>query len=455
MIVTRENIDKLNARIKVHISKEDYTEKVEKVLRDYRKKASIDGFRPGKVPFGLVSKLYRKPVLVEEINKLVSEETGKFIETEKLQVLGEPMPSEEMNRNIDWDHQEEFEFIFDVGLAPDFEVELSQKLKVPFYIINVDDEMIGKSLDDITRRNGKFIEAEAVGSEDMLKGDLKSIDADMNPIEGGVSAQDVIISITAVKNEEIRTKFLSKLVGDSVVFDLKEAFPLDTDRIGLLRVDKKDVHKTEGNFIFYIKEIKRYEKAEINQELFDKVYPADTVHSDVEFREKISADLSKSLENESDYRFSIDIKEFLLEKFKIELPSDFLKRWMLYANEGKITQDQIDHEFHHFEEDLRWQLIIGKIAKNNTITLNEEELKEYTGELARKQFERYGMYNVAEENLNNYVTEVLNKPEERRRLSERKLEEKIITFVKDVVKLDNKTVSSEEFNKLFEKVKHH
>jgi len=455
MNVTRENIDKLNARIKVQVSKEDYAEKVEKVLRDYRKKASFDGFRPGKVPFGLVSKLYRKPVLVDEINKLVSDETGKYIQNEKLQVLGEPMPSDEMNKNIDWDHQEEFEFIFDVGLAPEFEVELSQKLKIPFYTINVDSEMIQKSLDDIARRNGKFVEAEVVGSEDMLKGDLKAVDSDGNSIEGGVSADDVILSIPAAKDETEKEKFIAKFTGDTIVFDLKAAFPLDTDRISLLRIDKKDAHKAEGNFSFFIKEIKRYGSAEVNQELFDKVYGPDTIKSEDEFREKISSELAKSLENESEYRFSIDAKEVLLEKVKIDLPSDFLKRWMLFANEGKITQDQIDHDFHHFEEDLRWQLIVGKIAKENNISLNEEELKSYAGELARKQFERYGMYNVPEENLNNYVTELLNKPEERRRLSERKLEEKITTFVKETVKLEDKTISSDEFNKLFEKEKDH
>ncbi len=455
MNVTKENIDKLNARLKVQISKEDYAEKVDKALRDYRKKASFDGFRPGKVPLGLVSKLYRKPILVDEINKLVSDETGKYIETEKLQVLGEPMPSEEMNKNIDWDHQEEFEFVFDIGLAPEFEVELNQKLKVPFYTINIDTEMIDKSVDDITRRNGKFIEADAIGSEDMLKGDIKAVDAEGNPLTDGAAAEDVIISLPSAKDDAERDKFIGKLTGDTIIFDLKPAFPLDTDRIGLLRIDKKDSHKAEGLFSFFVKEIKRYEKAEINQELFDKVYGPEVVKSEAEFRDKISADISTSLETESNYRFSIDAKEVLLDKVKIELPSDFLKRWMLYANEGKITQDQIDHEFHHFEEDLRWQLIIGKIAKTNAITLEEDELKAFTGELARKQFERYGMYNVAEENLNNYVTEVLNKPEERRRLAERKLEEKIITFVKETVKLDGKSISSDDFNKLFEKEKEH
>jgi trigger factor len=455
MNVTKESIDNLNARIKVQVVKEDYTEKVEKVLRDYRKKATFDGFRPGKVPFGLVSKLYRKPVLVDEINKLVSEITGKYIQDEKLQVLGEPMPSEEMNKNIDWDHQEEFEFIFDIGLAPEFEVELSQKINIPFYTIGVDEEMINKSIDDITRKNGKFIETDKVGSEDMLKGDLRAVDISGNPIEGGIVAEDIILSVPAIKNESIKDLFIGKIIAEIIVFDIKEAFPLDTDRLAMLRLDKKDIHKTEGNFSFMIKEIKRYEKSEINQELFDKVYGPETVKSEEEFRNKISTELSKSLESESEYRFSIDAKEFLLDKVSINLPSDFLKRWMLYANEGKITQDQIDHEFHHFEEDLRWQLVIGKIAKNNNISLSEEELKAYTSELTRRQFERYGMYNVTEENLNNYVTELLNKPEERRRLSERKLEEKIITFVKENVKLENKTITADEFNKLFEKEKDH
>ena len=177
-----------------------------------------------------------------------------------------------MNKNIDWDHQEEFEFIFDIGLAPEFEVELNQKLKVPFYSIAVDEEMINKSVEDITRTNGKFIEADKVGSEDMLKGDLRAVDADGNPIEGGTFTENVILSLPAIKNETIKNQFVSKATADTIVFDVKQAFPLDTDRIAMLRVDKKDIHKTEGLFSLFIKEIKRYEKSDINQELFDKVY---------------------------------------------------------------------------------------------------------------------------------------------------------------------------------------
>ncbi len=451
MNVIRENIDKLNAQLKVHLGKEDYAERVEKTLREYRRKANIDGFRPGKVPFGLVNKLYGKPVKLDEINKAVAEAVSDFIDNEKLQILGEPMPNDELNKNIDWENQEDYDVTFDIALAPEFSVDLGKKLKIPYYTIKVDKDMIDKSVDDVARRYGKFTEVEQVENEEMLKGNLIAVDEAGNPLEKGASAEDVILSMTAVKDEEIKKMFTGKRVQDLVIFDLKKAFPLDADRIGMLRLDKKEVRKTEGLFSFQIKEVKAFSKSEINQELFDKVYGEGTVKSEEEFREKISGDLEKSLKNESEYRFSVDARQSLLAAVEIPLPSEFLKRWMLHTNEGKITQEQIDTEFPHFEEDLRWQLIMGKISKDSQITLSEEELKEYTALLTRAQFERYGMFSIPEEHLNNYVEEMLNKPEERRKISEKKLEEKIITFVKDTVKLDEKNVTTEEFNKLFEK----
>ena len=450
MNVSKENIDNLNARIKVQVVREDYAEKVEKVLRDYRRKASIDGFRPGKVPFGLISKLYGKPVLVDEINKLVGESIGTFIETEKLQILGEPLPSEELNSEIDWDHQENFDFTFDIGLSPEFTVEVNAKLKIPFYTIRVDKEMIDKSVEDIARRNGKFTDTDIVEADEMLKGNFHALDDAGQPVEGGIAADDVVLSVKAIKDEEIMKAFAGKKVGDSLSFNLKKAFPLDTDRIGLLRLDKKEAHKSEGDFSFLVKEIKKFGNAEINQELFDAVYGKDSVKDEEEFRQKVAADIEKSLLVESEYRFSIDARKMLLSATKIDLPTAFLKRWMLHANEGKVTEEQVEKEFDHFEEDLRWQLIMGRISSGHQITLNEEDLKSYAIELVRKQFERYGMSSMTDEQLTPYAVDLLKKPEERRQLSERKLEEKIITFVRETAKLDNKSVTPDEFNKLFE-----
>jgi trigger factor len=450
MNISRENIDALNARIKVQVVKADYDEKVDKVLRDYRKKAKFDGFRPGMVPLGLVGKLYRKPVMLDEINKLVAESINHYFETEQLQILGEPLPSEKQEKQIDWDTQEEFEFVFDIGLAPELKLDLNSKMKIPYYKVPVEDAMIDRYIDEVAQRYGIFSVVDTIEGGEMLKGDFTQLNPDGTPMANGIAGSEIIISLPVITDEEIKQLFAGKKVADVVTFDIRKAFTNETDLVNMLKVDRKDIARVSGNFSYMISEIKKYGKASIDQDLFDRVYGKDAVKSVEEFRSKIATELEPALAHDCEYRFAIDVRKALLEKTKIELPVDFLKRWMLVSNEGKVTAEQIESEFHHFEDDLRWQMVVNKIGKDNDIKLTEDDMKSAAVDNIRSQFARYGMHQIPDENLLSYAQDILNKPEERRKIAERKLEEKIITFVKQTITVDEKTITEEAFKKLFE-----
>jgi trigger factor len=285
---------------------------------------------------------------------------------------------------------------------------------------------------------------------EMLKGNFNQLNSDGTAMEHGVSGSEIIISLPVITDEEIKQLFTGKKVGDTVVFDIRKAFSNETDLVNMLKIEKKELSKVTGNFSYTLTEIKKYGKAPLDQELYDRVYGKEAVKSADEFRAKITTELEPALAHDCEYRFAIDARKTLLEKTKIELPVDFLKRWMLISNEGKVTAEQIESEFPHFEDDLRWQMVVNKIAKDSEIKITEEDLKAAAMDNIKGQFARYGMHDIPDENLLNYAQDLLKKPEERRKIAERKLEEKIITFVKQTVTVDEKTITEEAFKKLFE-----
>jgi len=450
MNITKENVDALNATLKIRIEEADYNERVDEVLKDYRKKVSLNGFRPGKVPAGLVRKMYRTPVMVEEINKLVSESLGNYLKDEEIRILGEPLPSEKQQNDIDWDTQSEFEFDFDLGIAPQLEISLSQKDKIPMYEITIEKKMIDETKDSYAGRMGQMIPVEQIEGSETLKGDFLQIDKDGNPIEGGIQSDDSSLSLEVMKDDKIKTTFTARQAGDQVDFDIKKAFPNETEVSSLLKIDKSAVAEIAPDFRFSIKEITKFEKAEINQELFDKLYGKDEVKSMEEFEGKISEELKAGLSRDTEYRFTIDAKKVMLKKFKFDLPVEFLKRWLLLANEDKFTAEQIAEDFPKFEDDLKWQLIRDQIVKMQEIKVEADEVMQSAKEMALMQFQQYGMMNVPEENLESYAKEMLKNEEEQRKNVERILETKVVGYIKDNVKLDNKQITIEKFNKLFE-----
>jgi trigger factor len=449
MNITRESIDDLNAVLKIKVEKTDYDGNVEKVLRDYRKKANIKGFRPGMVPIGLIKKMYGKAVQIDEINKVVTENIQKYLTDEKIEILGDPLPKIDDKEKIDFDTQESFTFSFDLGLAPSFETKLSKKNKVTYYEIAADDKMKNDYLDNYTRRYGKFEKADISEEKDILKGKIETLDENGNPVPEGILVDDTTLSIEVIKDKKIKKQFIGRAEKDSIDFDLRKAFPNDNEIAGLLKKQKEEVGKVEGDFRFTINEISRFRPAEINQELFNRIYGENIIHSEEEFLNRINEEITTNLRNESDYKLSVDLKKLAIEKSEFQLPEAFLKRWLLKVNE-KTTEELVEKEFDSFSRDLKWQLIRNKIARMNELKITEEELQKEAEKITRLQFSQYGLFYATDEQVANYAKETLKREEDAKRIADKILEEKVNVILKDMVKLENKTVSIEEFNKLFE-----
>jgi trigger factor len=450
MNISRENIDDLNARISINIEEDDYKNKVEEVLKDYRKKASIKGFRPGKVPMGMIRKMYFKPVLVDEINRMVSEKLMSYIRDEKISILGEPLPSKEDQTPPDFDNQKEFDFKFDIGLSPEVDPEISEKDKIPYYTIKVEDTTIDEQVDEVAKRFGDFIPVEEVTGNELNKAEVSELDAEGNALEEGLSVEEAKMSVEMIKDEEIKKLFKGKKAGDKVSFDISKAYPNEAELSSLLNIDKEKLAELSSMFEATIKEVLKFEKHEVNQELFDKVYGEGQIKSEEEFRDKVKEELSLNYERESNYKFAMDFRDHILKKYKFELPSDFLKRWLTETNEN-MTAEKVEEEFNNYEDEFRWQLIKDKLGRKYEIFVSDEELLEYATILARNQFYQYGLYNMPDEHIMNYAREQMEKPEEKRRLREQKMEDKIYSLAKEKVKMDNKDTSLDKFRKLLEK----
>lgn len=449
MNIVKESTNDLTAVLKVQITKEDYSEKVETSLRDYRKKARIDGFRPGKVPAGLIKKMYGKGVLIEEVNKLISESLTNYIRDEKLNVLGEPLPNENQ-KTIDFDNENEFEFAFDIALSPEVEVKLSKKDKVVYYDIKVDDKLLESHTDNYARRFGKFVDVEKTTDNELLTGNFTQLNETGEILEDGIKSDEVKITIEYIKDADIKKTFAGKKVGDKVNFDVRKAYPSDSEIAAMLKIDKEIAKDITGEFQFEITKVESFQKAEINQELFDKAFGKDVIKSDEEFKAKITEEIKSNFSKDTDYRFLIDAKKKLVAKINPELPTEFLKRWLTVVNEGKFTKEQIEEEFPKFEEDLKWQVIKDQIIRTNEIKVEESEVLELAKEVTAQQFAQYGLANMPDEQLAGYAQEILKKDDERRNMYERKFEDKVVSFIKDSVKLDTKEITTEDFQKLWE-----
>jgi len=449
MNISRENIDDLNAVLKVKIEKNDYEEKVDNVLKDYRKKANIKGFRPGMVPFGLIKKMYGKTVRIDEINKIVTENIQKYLTDEKLEILGDPLPKRDEQEIIDFDIQEEFTFSFELGLAPAVDLKLSKKNKVNFYEIDADEKMKNDFVGNYTRRFGEFRKADVSEDKDILKGKIEAIDDGGNIIPEGISAENVTLAIDVIKDKKIKKEFIAKNNNDTIDFDIKKAFPNDNEIAGLLKKKKEEIENIKGNFRFTVTEITRFHPAEIGTELFNRIYGEGIVNTEEEFMKKVEEEISASLRRESEFKIMQDIKKLAIEKTDFNLPEEFLKKWLLKVNE-KTTQEQIDKEFDNFKHDLKWQLIRNKVAKDNGVKISEEELQKEAENVTRYKFQQYGLFYATEEQITNYAKETLKREDDAKRIADKILEDKVIGIIKELVKIENKNVSADEFNKLFE-----
>jgi trigger factor len=449
MNITKENIDDLNAVLKIKIEKNDYEDKVETVLKDYRKKATIKGFRPGMVPIGLIKKMYGKAVQLDEINKILTENIQKYITDEKLEILGDPLPKVDEQDKIDFDTQQDFTFSFELGLTPVFELKLSKKNKINQYNIIVDEKMRSQYLENYTRRYGELKKSEQIEEKDVVKGKIEAIDENGNVIPEGLSIEETSLGIDIIKDEKIKKEFIGKNIHDTIDFDLKKAFPNDTEIAGILHKKKEEVADLGANYRFTVNEISRFYPAELGKELFDKIFGEGVINSEEEFMKKIEEEIVANLKRESDFKLMMDIKNMTMEKTDFQFPEEFLKKWLLRVNE-KSTAEQIEKEFDSFSKDLKWQLIRNKVARDNEVKISEEELQKEAENITRYQFQQYGLFYTTDEQIANYAKETLKRDEDAKRIADKILDEKVILLIKELVKLEDKSVTTEEFNKLFE-----
>lgn len=450
MNITQEKVDPLNTILHVKVEQTDYDDRVNDVLRDYRRKARVDGFRPGKVPMGLIRKMYRTPVLVDEVNKLVSESLFNYLQENEVKILGEPLPHRDDAPAIDFEHETEFEFKFDLGLAPALELEVTSKDKIPYYKIKVDKTQKKEYVDSLLQRYGEFTPVKKAGKDEMIRGTLVKVDTEGNEVENGMRVENVSLSLDMIKDEEQKLLFSGTKSGDEVIFNVKKAYPNDAELASLLRVDKSEIPMLEGTFKCIIDEVARFEKATVGQELFDKLYGEGEVKSEEEFMKRVTEEIEQNYERESEYRFMVDARETLIKKARIDLPVAFLKRWMVETNEN-LTEEQVNADFNQYEDDFRWQLIKEHLLKQKEIKVSEEEALETAKGIALNQYMQYGITNVPDDYLENYAREMLSKQEEARRIYDQKAEEKLMAAIKSTAKVEDKEISSEKFRKLYEK----
>jgi len=451
MNVSLQNIDKVSALLTVKLEKADYQEQVDKSLKTFRQKANVPGFRPGMVPMGLVKKMYGKAVKAEEINKILSEKVYGYIKENEVNILGEPLPNEDKQPEIDFDTMDEFDFLFDIALAPEFKAELSDKDAVDYYNIDVTEEMIDQQVKMYTQRAGKYDKVDEYQDKDMLKGLLAELDEAGNTKEGGVQVEGAVLMPAYMKNDDQKAIFNGCKVNDVLVFNPNTAYDgAEAEIASLLKVDKAAVVEYKGNFSFQVEEVTRFVEAELTQEIFDQVFGEGTVKTAEEFRAKVKESIAEQFVADSDYRFLIDVRNNLVSKIgKLEFPDVLLKRIMLLNHQDKGA-DFVEENYEKSIEELTWHLIKEQLVKENEIKVEQEDIVNIAKEATKAQFAQYGMLNVPEDILENYAQEMLKKKESVEGLVNRAVEAKLSTALKTKVTLNNKTVSMEEFNKLFQ-----
>lgn len=451
MNVSLQNIDKVSALLTVKLEKADYQERVEKALKDLRRRVNMPGFRQGMVPMGLIKKQYGKAVLAEEINKILQEKVYEYVRENKINMLGEPLPNEEKQPVVDFATQEEFEFVFDIALAPEFKAELSKEDTVPFYNIQVSEEMIDRQMSSYKQRTGKYEKVESYQDRDMVKGHLAELDENNNVKEGGIQVEDAIMMPSYFKNDEQKALFNGAKENDVLTINPSVAYDgSEVELSSLLKIKKEEVAEHKGNFSFQITEITRFVEGELTQELFDEVFGEGVVKSEEEFRAKTRESMASQLEGDSNYRFLVDVRNLLVEKIgKLEFPDALLKK-IMYLNNKEKGEAFVEENYDKSIEQLTWHLIKEQLVKENEIKVEQADVLEQAKRTTRAQFAQYGMINVPEDVVANYAQEMLKKQETVQAMVDQSVEAKLALALKDKVTLENKEVSMEEFTKLFE-----
>lgn len=438
MKVEKLPVDDLTFRLNVTIEKADALEKRKKALNNYRRTAEIKGFRKGMAPMSLIEKMHGMSALIDAVNDLIAEQLNNYIQENKLNVLGEPLPNDELQKKIDWDNDTVYEFVFDVALAPQVKVEISKDDKIVYYNPTVADADIDAAKSNILKQYGKLEDTDAVKDEDFIVADL---------VQGETKVEGTYITLKQMSDDNKKI-FLGKMAGDSFEINVNDVFTNEADRASLLKVKKEELATIEPLWTVTIKEIKTFVDAEENQELYNKMFGEGVVNSADEFKAKLVKRIEEEYAQESEYRFMLDAREYFLNKVNIPVPEAFMKRWLHVVNEGKVTMEEIEKEFDLFLKDFRWQLIRGAILKDNNLTVTKEDVLKVATNIARYQFAMYGINNVPEEHLAQYAEKLLADEKQNRRIIEKAEEDKAIAFIKENVTVEPKVIAIEELRKL-------
>jgi len=452
MNITQEKIDDLNALLKVEVTAEDYQPKVEKVLKDYQKKMNIPGFRPGKVPSSVVKKMYGKAAMLDEINKMVIDTMYEYLGQNNIDILGNPLPNKEKSNTIDWDNQTDFEFYYDLALSPEIELEPLENIKVKKYNILINDQLVDKYMNDIRRRYGKYSNPEVTADEDLIYAEFTELDESGNVKEGGISNKNSI-ALDLIKNKTSKKKFIGLKKDDFIDVDIRKIIGDDHEVSHLLGVDEAKVAEIKTNFRLKIMAISRVELAEVNNELFEKVYKNDSITSEEQLRERIKQDAEISFAGEADKKFVSDIVDELLHT-KVTLPEAFLKRWLLETNQEKFTEEQIEKEFSVYADSLKWQLIENKLMKENNIEVTQEEVKNYIKDYFKKSMPMGDNAEFPDDKLDDIANRMLQNKEESKRIYDKLYDDKMKDLFNSRVKIKNEDITYEDFVKLAS-AKHH
>lgn len=450
MNIKFESADKINGLMTITIEQADYQEAVDKKLKDYRKKAQVPGFRPGMVPMGLIKKQYGTAVKVEEVNRMLGEKLYEYIRENKIQMLGEPLPNEEKQQPQDLEGNGPFEFVFDIAVAPEFKAELTDKDQVDYYIIKVDDKLIDDQVQMYASQAGEFVEAQEWSGNDTLKGDLRQLDAEGNTLEGGITVEGGMVMPSYIKGDDEKKKFEGCKPGDIITFNPKKAYPdNDAEVAALLKVDKEQVKDLESDFSFQVTEIRHFQPAAIDEKLFERIF-GEGVKDEADFRQRIADNAKAQLSGNSDYKFLLDVRKYVEDKVgTLTFPEALLKRVMLQNNKDK-GEEFVEKNFEPSINELKWHLIKEQLVAATQVKVEDADLKTIAKDAIRMQFAQYGMSNVPDDVLENYAEEQLKKRENIENFVERAIDMKLTQALKNVVKLNEKEVTLDEFNKMMQ-----
>ena len=447
MNIKFENEDKVNGLMTITVEESDFKEKVEKSLKDYRKKANVPGFRPGQVPMSMVKRMYGTAVKMDVINRAVGEQLYKYVQENNVKMLGEPLPHDG-NEAVDIEKDAPYKFQFDIAVAPEIGVKLTGRDKVDYYTIEVDDKLIDQQIEMFTSRAGRYEKAEEYAENDMLKGDLRELDK-----EDGIEISEAVVMPTYIKSAAQKKLFKGAKLGDIITFNPRKAYESDAELASFLKVDKAELGAHAGNFTYQITEISRFVKAEVNQQLFDQIYGKDAVKNEKEFRQRVADELKAQLQQNADWKFLQDLRKHCEKKAgKLTWPEEILKRVMKQNNKERAdVEEYVEKNFEGSIKELTWHMIKEQLVADHDIKISDDEVKLAARETARAQFAQYGMSNVPDEYIDNYAQEMLKKQDNVQGFVDRAIDLKLIEKMKQVVKLNEKTISLDEFNKLMAK----